>query len=71
MGGLVEKNGFEKIPEEYEIIGKKIVDAAFTVHKNLGPGLLEKVYEVCFCHELAKRGLSYCARLIYQSFMII
>jgi len=28
------------------------------VHKNLGPGLLEKVYEVCFAHELQKRGLN-------------
>lgn len=42
-----------------ERIGKLIVDAAFTVHYNLGPGLLEKVYEVCFCHELKKRGLKY------------
>jgi GxxExxY protein len=42
-----------------DAIGKLIVDAAYTVHKNLGPGLLEKVYEVCFCHELSKRGLSY------------
>ena len=25
----------------------------------MGPGLLEKIYEVCFCHELAKRGLKY------------
>ena len=47
------------IPEELEIIGKKIVDAAYTIHKTLGPGLLEKVYEVCFCHELQKRGLTY------------
>ena len=29
------------------------------MHKKLGPGLLEKVYEVCFCHELSKRGLTY------------
>ncbi|MFH1953709.1 MAG: GxxExxY protein, partial [Pseudomonadota bacterium] len=36
-----------------------MVDAAYTVHKILGPGLLEKVYEVCFCHELSKRGLRY------------
>lgn len=50
---------YEKLTEEYEIIGKKIVDAAYTVHKNLGPGLLEKVYEICFCHELEKRNLSY------------
>ena len=51
------KKNFEPISEEFELIGKKIVDAAYTVHKNLGPGLLEKVYEVCFCHELSKRGL--------------
>lgn len=42
-----------------EEIATKIVDAAYCVHKELGPGLLEKVYEVCFCHELSKRGLSY------------
>ena len=40
-----------------ESIAEKIVDAAYTVHKTLGPGLLEKVYEACFCHELSKRGL--------------
>ncbi len=55
---------FEPISDSLEIIGKKIVDAAYTVHKNLGPGLLEKVYETCFCHELSKRGLNY-QRQIY------
>ncbi len=50
---------YEKLTEKEEEIARKIVDAAYTVHKNLGPGLLEKIYEVCFCHELAKRGLSY------------
>lgn len=49
----------EPIPKELDAIGKLIVDAAYTVHRNLGPGLLEKVYEICFCHELTKRGLSY------------
>jgi len=49
----------QPIPSEIDKIGKQIVDAAYTVHKNLGPGLLEKVYEVCFCHELSKRGLRY------------
>jgi GxxExxY protein len=47
------------LSESEEDIARKIVDAAYTVHKALGPGLLEKVYEVCFCHELAKRGLQY------------
>lgn len=50
---------YAPIPDELEIIGKKIVDAAYTVHKRIGPGLLEKVYEICFCHELQKRGLSF------------
>lgn len=45
------------VPEELNEIGTQIVDAAYAVHSKLGPGLLEKVYEVCFCHELEKRGL--------------
>ena len=35
----------------YEIIG-----AAIEVHKEMGPGLLEKVYEACMIHELGLRG---------------
>jgi GxxExxY protein len=50
---------YKPISNKLEIIGKKIVDAAFSVHSKLGPGLLEKVYEICFCHELNKRGLNY------------
>lgn len=42
------------LPPGTEVIAKQIVDAAFTVHKALGPGLLENIYEVCFCHELKK-----------------
>ncbi|MFH1859898.1 MAG: GxxExxY protein [bacterium] len=48
---------FEPLSNREEEIARKIVDAAYAVHKALGPGLLEKVYEVCFCHELKKRGL--------------
>lgn len=59
MEDRLKETNYEKLSEEFEIIGKKIVDAAYTVHKNLGPGLLEKVYEICFCHELEKRNLSY------------
>jgi GxxExxY protein len=43
---------------EEEKIGKQIVNASYLVHKALGPGLLEKVYEVCLCHELRKIGLN-------------
>ncbi len=44
--------------QEKEIC-KAIVDSAYTVHHKLGPGLLEKIYEVCFCHELGKRNISF------------
>ena len=50
---------FAPLSEKEERIAKAIVDSAYAVHKVLGPGLLESVYEVCFCHELGKRGLSY------------
>ena len=50
---------YAPISKQEERIATAIVDAAYAVHRGLGPGLLEKVYEVCFCHELAKRGLSY------------
>ena len=38
-------------------VAKQIVDAALSVHKGLGPGLLESVYETALFHELTKRGL--------------
>jgi GxxExxY protein len=38
-------------------ITSQIVDAAYKIHTQLGPGLLETVYEVTLAHELRKRGL--------------
>jgi GxxExxY protein len=52
-----ELKNFKPLSKELEEIAANIVDAAFAVHKNLGPGLLEKIYELAFCHELKKRGL--------------
>jgi len=43
--------------EEYENLGKIILDCAFEVHKELGPGLLESIYEECLCEELRNRGI--------------
>jgi GxxExxY protein len=48
---------YSPIPDELEKIGKIIVQCSFEVHKNLGPGLLERIYEICLKHELTKRGL--------------
>ncbi len=39
-------------------IGKIIVDTAVLVHKEIGPGLLETVYEVILSYELERSGLS-------------
>ena len=50
---------YKPLSEREENIARKIVDAAYAVHKALGPGLLEKVYEACFCHELSKGDVQY------------
>jgi len=42
---------------EYNNISKKIINAAIEVHKELGPGLLESVYEYCLLNELENNGL--------------
>jgi GxxExxY protein len=47
-------------PTTYEeSLAKTIVNCAFLVHNNLGPGLLEAAYEHCFCHELEKKKINY------------
>ena len=42
------------IPSEVDKVARGIVDSAFRVHSQLGPGLLESIYEVCLAHELKK-----------------
>jgi len=42
-----------------EEVATAIIDAAIKVHRALGPGLLESVYEACLCYELSKRGIPY------------
>ena len=51
-------NTFNSIPFEINAIGTRIVDSAIKVHKALGPGLLESVYEECMAYELGRRNLS-------------
>jgi len=41
---------------DIEKIGKAIVNSAIKVHRNLGPGLLESVYQKCLAYELEKSG---------------
>jgi GxxExxY protein len=48
-----------QLTDQESYLAKHIVDAAYKVHSVLGPGLLEKIYEACFCHELTKKGIAY------------
>lgn len=45
-----------KVNDRGDHIGRSIVNAAYLVRKQLGPGLLERVYEACVVHELRKIG---------------
>ena len=52
-----------KPSEQEERIAAAVVHAAYRVHKTLGPGLLESVYEPCFCHELGKAGCKFVSQV--------
>jgi GxxExxY protein len=39
-------------------IAKTVVDTAFNIHRKLGPGLFESVYEIILADKLIKRGLN-------------
>ena len=44
---------------ETESVASGAIECAFRVHRQLGPGLLESVYEACLLHELKKSGLRF------------
>lgn len=50
---------FAPIAEDTERTATVVLDAAFQVHRALGPGLLESVYEACLCYELRQRGIPF------------
>ena len=45
--------------EQLESIATQVVDAALSVHRELGPGLLESAYEMALSRELSLRGISF------------
>lgn len=50
---------YSDLSDDLNEIAEKIVDSAFHVHKNLGPGYPERVYEATLCLELQRRNLQF------------
>jgi GxxExxY protein len=46
-------------PSHNRDLTHRIIGLAMRVHRRLGPGLLESVYERCLCHELGKEGIAF------------
>ena len=55
----VANNNFKPITEREQWLTWQLMNIAITVHKTLGPGLLESIYEKCFCYELSKRNIPF------------
>ncbi len=49
----------DPVPQALEEVAAQVVEAGFRVHRGLGLGLLESVYEVCLCHELSGLGIPF------------
>lgn len=62
--------GFEDISAHLDQIGKEVVDCAFVIHKEMGPGLLESIYQECFQIALAKKNIPFeSQKSIFLNFM--
>ncbi|MCC6288115.1 MAG: GxxExxY protein [Chitinophagaceae bacterium] len=65
---------YKPLSEKEKQLASQIMNIAITIHKALGPGLLESVYEKCFCYELAKRNIPYtkqqCVDIFYDELII-
>ncbi len=54
---LQHQESKDPVDPKLDEIAKAIVNAAIEVHRELGPGLLEQVYEVCLFRELTRMGI--------------
>ena len=50
---------YNDLSQNIEILSEQVVDSIFEVHKTIGPGFLEQIYEDCLCEELMLRDISY------------
>jgi GxxExxY protein len=47
------------LPPELEALIQRVIGAAIEVHRHLGPGFIEGIYEQALCHELYLRGIAF------------
>ena len=57
---------YKPVTEKENWLATQIVDIAVCIHKAMGPGLLESIYEKCFCYELTKRNIQFEKQKIVQ-----
>ncbi len=71
--GITEKI-HKPLTERERWLTSQIMDIAINIHRFFGPGLLESVYEKCFCYELIKRNIPFvkqkCIELVYDNLII-
>ncbi len=47
------------LPDDLETLVRNVIGAAIEVHRHLGPGFLENIYEQALCYELSTRGITF------------
>ncbi|MCA9041418.1 MAG: GxxExxY protein [Planctomycetaceae bacterium] len=55
----MNRQEFIPVSEKVDQLARTIIDSAFQVHRELGPGLLESVYQSCLCYELSSRKIKF------------
>ena len=74
MTETITEKAYKSLTERENWLAGQVVDIAICIHKALGPGLLESIYEKCFCYELEKRNIPFekqkAVRLQYDRLII-
>ncbi|MCW3118905.1 MAG: GxxExxY protein [Chitinophagaceae bacterium] len=68
------ENKFKPLTDREKWLAGQVMNIAIEIHRTLGPGLLESVYEKCFCYELTKRNIPFVRQqavdIIYDGLII-